>query len=123
MSMPHFVLFYVASPLASAEFYGRLLGQPAAEASPGFAMFPLGPGLMLGLWAAADVLPASTAAAGGHELAFAVPDRATVQARHTAWQALGLPIVQPPTEMDFGYTFTALDPDGHRLRVFTPTAA
>jgi hypothetical protein len=29
-------------------------------------------------------------------------------------------ILQPPTEMDFGRTFTAADPDGHRLRVFKP---
>jgi predicted enzyme related to lactoylglutathione lyase len=29
-------------------------------------------------------------------------------------------IVQPPTRMEFGYTCTALDPDGHRLRVFAP---
>jgi hypothetical protein len=25
--------------------------------------------------------------------------------------------------MDFGFTFVALDPDGHRLRVFAPGAA
>ncbi len=31
-----------------------------------------------------------------------------------------LPIAQPPTAMDFGLTFVALDPDGHRLRVFAP---
>jgi hypothetical protein len=24
--------------------------------------------------------------------------------------------------MDFGYTFVALEPDAHRLRVFSPTA-
>jgi hypothetical protein len=28
--------------------------------------------------------------------------------------------VQPPTDMDFGRTFVALDPDGDRLRVFAP---
>ena len=28
-----------------------------------------------------------------------------------------------PTAMDFGFTFVALDPDGHRLRVFAPGAA
>jgi hypothetical protein len=26
-------------------------------------------------------------------------------------------------QMDFGYTFVAADPDGHRLRVFVPEAA
>jgi hypothetical protein len=31
-----------------------------------------------------------------------------------------LKIAQAPTAMDFGMTFVALDPDGHRLRVFAP---
>ena len=34
---------------------------------------------------------------------------------------LGLRIIQEPTKMDFGFTFTAADPDGHRLRVFNPS--
>jgi catechol 2,3-dioxygenase-like lactoylglutathione lyase family enzyme len=32
------------------------------------------------------------------------------------------PAEQSPTELDFGRTFVALDPDGHRLRVFAPAA-
>jgi hypothetical protein len=28
-----------------------------------------------------------------------------------------------PVQMDFGTTFVATDPDGHRLRVFVPAAA
>jgi predicted enzyme related to lactoylglutathione lyase len=32
-------------------------------------------------------------------------------------------VAQPPTRMDFGFTFLALDPDGHRLRVFAPAAS
>jgi hypothetical protein len=43
-----------------------------------------------------------------------------VEATHTRWLALGLPIAQPPTRMDFGYTCVGLDPDGHRLRAFAP---
>lgn len=121
MSDPTFVLLYVADPLASAAFYARLLGKPAVEASPGFALFALESGVMLGLWAAAGVQPAATAP-GGAELAFTVADAAAVDERCQAWRALGLPILQPPTQMDFGTTFTAQDPDGHRLRVFAPTA-
>ena len=45
-----------------------------------------------------------------------------VRACHARWQGLGVPVIQAPTEMDFGLTFTALDPDGHRLRVFAPHA-
>jgi predicted enzyme related to lactoylglutathione lyase len=77
---------------------------------------------MLGLWAAHDVQPPATAV-GGSELAFAVDGVDTVQAMHAAWRAQGLVIAQSPTTMDFGYTFVALDPDGHRLRVFAPGAA
>ena len=121
MTDPNFILLYVASPAESAAFYTRLLGKPAIEASPTFSMFALDSGVMLGLWGAAGVEPAATPVGGG-ELAFAVKDAAAVHARHAAWQALGLSIVQAPAAMDFGFTFTALDPDGHRLRVFAPVA-
>lgn len=121
MTDPNFVLLHVTSPAASAAFYADLLGKPAVETSPTFAMFALDSGVMLGLWAAHTVQPPATAP-GGCELAFAVDGAERVQALHEAWRAKGLPIAQPPTEMDFGRTFVALDPDGHRLRVFAPRA-
>lgn len=121
MSKPNFVLFYVASPTESAAFYADLLDRPAVDASPNFAMFALDSGLMLGLWASRDVQPPATAG-GGTELAFSVDSPAEVDALHVRWAAKGLPIVQPPTAMDFGHTFVATDPDGHRLRVFAPSA-
>ena len=37
---------------------------------------------------------------------------------HADWMRRGLPILQAPVRMDFGYTFVASDPDGHRFRVF-----
>jgi predicted enzyme related to lactoylglutathione lyase len=72
-------------------------------------------------WTAAGVQPSATPP-GGAELAFAVASDDAVRERHGQWRALGLPILQPPTAMDFGFTFTAADPDGHRLRVFAPRA-
>lgn len=117
MPDPNCTLLYVKSPLASADFYAGLLDKRPVEASPGFAMFVLDSGVMLGLWAAADVEPSANAA-GGSEIAFSVDGKATVTAMHREWTDSGLKIVQPPVEMDFGYTFVALDPDGHRLRVF-----
>jgi catechol 2,3-dioxygenase-like lactoylglutathione lyase family enzyme len=117
----HFLLLYVAQPEASAAFYSRLLGRPPVEASPTFAMFALDDGLMLGLWSRDGVQPAAAAAPGASsELAFALGDAAEVDAVHTRWRTQGLPIAQPPTRMDFGYTCVALDPDGHRLRAFAP---
>jgi predicted enzyme related to lactoylglutathione lyase len=114
-----FVILYVDSPEKSAAFYQPLLGRPPVEASPGFAMFAMESGLMLGLWARRDVEPKASAPAGGSEICFTVDD---VDAVHASWTERGLPIVQPPTDMDFGRTFVALDPDGHRLRVSRPAA-
>jgi catechol 2,3-dioxygenase-like lactoylglutathione lyase family enzyme len=117
---PNFVLLYVKSPAASVAFYTELLGHPPVDASPNFAMFALASGVMLGLWARHDVQPAANGGGGG-ELAFAVADNEAVGATHADWSKRGLSIAQAPTKMDFGFTFTALDPDGHRLRVFAPS--
>ena len=119
---PNFILLYVNKPETSAAFYADLLDKKPIEASPTFAMFALESGVMLGLWAKHTVAPSATASAGAAELAFAVADNATVDAMHAAWLKRGLSIAQAPTSLDFGYTFVALDPDGHRLRAFAPTA-
>ena len=121
MTDPNFILLHVRSAPDSAAFYAALLGKPPVESSPTFAMFALDSGVMLGLWGAAGVAPAATAP-GGMELAFAVESREAVLARHADWTARGIPVIQPPTAMDFGFTYTAQDPDGHRLRVFAPGA-
>lgn len=122
MADPNFVLLYVDSPAASAAFYENLLGRAPVEASPTFAMFALASGVMLGLWSRHTVEPPATASGGGAELAITVPDRDAVRAMHADWSRRKLIIAQAPTAMDFGYTFVALDPDGHRLRVFAPAA-
>lgn len=120
MADPNFVILYVKDPRASAAFYADVLGRAPVEASPTFVMFALSSGLMLGLWSRDNVAPAVTTAAGGAELAITLPDADTVRAAHADWSRRKLKIAQPPTAMDFGLTFVALDPDGHRLRVFAP---
>ena len=75
---------------------------------------------MLGLWRRDGVKPAATPA-GGAEIAFPVDSQAEVDAAFAEWSGRGVKIVQPPTKMDFGYTFVGLDPDGQRLRVFAPS--
>ena len=122
MSHPHFVLFYVESPAASAEFYRKLLDREPIEASPTFAMFALREGLMLGLWARDGVRPADKAPAGGGDLCLPVRDYAEVDAAHARWRKLGVAILLEPTDMDFGRSFVGADPEGHRLRVFAPAS-
>lgn len=117
-----FVLLYVENPPVSAAFYADLLGRPVIETSPTFAMLPLSDAVMLGLWVRKNVEPAATVPAGGSEVAFTVADAAAVTATFADWEGRGLKILQHPVQMDFGHTFTAADPDGHRLRVFAPAA-
>jgi hypothetical protein len=91
-----YILLAVRDPLKSAGLYSKI-----------------------GLWAADEIEP-KTKPAGGAEISFTEPDKSALLATHDAWRAFGLTILQPPTEMDFGFTFTAEDPDGHRLRPFVP---
>lgn len=114
----NYVLLYVDNPPASATFYGDLLGKTPLDVSPTFALFAMNAGLMLGLWSKTGVEPKPVGAPGGSEIAIKVGDADAVRATYADWVKRGLPIAQAPTDMDFGPTFVALDPDGHRLRVF-----
>ena len=118
----NFVLLDVRDPAASSAFYRDLLDQPIVQSSPKFAMLPLRKDVMLGLWEREDVKPLANNETGGGEVAFQVANADAVRATHDAWKARGLKIAQVPTAMNFGHTFVALDPDGHRLRVFAPAA-
>jgi catechol 2,3-dioxygenase-like lactoylglutathione lyase family enzyme len=115
---PNFIILYVDSPEASGAFYAGLLGREPVESSPTFVMFVLDGGFKLGLWSRRTAQPASTTAGGGSEIVFALDTPDAVDATHAEWSGRGLKILQTPTEMDFGRTFVALDPDNHRLRVY-----
>jgi predicted enzyme related to lactoylglutathione lyase len=124
----NFVQLYVKSAAASAAFYEDLLGQKPMLSASTFAMLPLrdtvsrNEGMFLGLWARNDVQPEAAGQPGASEIAFVVETADTVQRVHAEWCGKGIRILQPPTEMDFGTTFTATDPDGHRIRVFSRRA-
>ena len=120
MGLPHFVLLYVDEPQKSADFYARLLDREPLDSAPNFVMFELAPGLRLGLWARRDVDPAPCGAADTGELAMAVATNQEVEALRADRKRKGATILQEPTTKDFGLTFLAADPDGHRLRVFCP---
>ena len=115
-----FILLHVDSPAKSASFYSGLLGISILEQSPTFCMLSLRDGVMLGLWSRLTVEPESAGAAGTSEIAFTVADAQAVQQTYDDWTKRPLKILQHPTRMDFGTSFVACDPDGHRLRVFAP---
>lgn len=116
----HFILLHVESPVESARFYAGLLGREPAEETPTFAMFPLPSGIRLGLWSRHTVEPAAMTTGGAAEIAMMVGSAVAVDETCADWRTRGVAILQEPTDLDFGRTFTARDPDGHRLRVFWP---
>ena len=81
MSDIAFILLYVENVPASEAFYTRTFGRPALESSPGFAMIPAAPGIMLGLWRRDEITPPAGAPGGG-EIAFALESDAAVDAAH-----------------------------------------
>ena len=117
---PNVILLYVDNPATSSAFYADLLGKEPIQSSPSFAMFALDSGVRLGLWSRRAVKPLAVASGGAAELALSVADRSAVNALHERWAGQGVAIAQRPVQMDFGYSFVALDRDGHRLRVFAP---
>ncbi|AHE66648.1 VOC family protein [Legionella oakridgensis] len=119
MIYPNTIILYVDSPAISAAFYADLLGQQPSESSPTFALFVLDNPMKLGLWAKHTVEPMADVTGGGGELAFSVDNARVVDELYARWKHKKLTIAQLPTKMDFGYTFVALDPDGHRLRVYS----
>ncbi len=110
-----FILLFVSNPQKSSLFYEQLLGIKPLEISPTFAMFGLQNGTMLGLWSKYTAEPRVEAFPGAQEICFPAQD---VDAVYEAWSQLRVTIAQKPTELDFGRTFVALDPDGHRIRVY-----
>lgn len=115
------ILFYVTNPTASARFYAAMLGCEPVERSPTFVLFVLPSGLALGLWDKAGVKPVPATSGGGCEIGFKVKSSDAVDAAHADWRVKGATIALPPTDLDFGRSFVAIDPDGHRLRVYALT--
>lgn len=118
MKAANFILLHVENVATSASFYEYVLGNAPVEFSATFAMFVTPEGFKLGLWDHHGVLPASTRQTGSSEIVFSCDTDEEVDAVHMRWAQNGIHILQAPETMDFGRTFTAADPDGHRVRVY-----
>jgi len=116
MAIPNlsYVLLFVSNPIESGVFYSRILGILPVEEGPTFVLFLLPNGMKLGLWSSKTAEPKVTALPGSSEICFCEED---VDAAFMRLQKMGVEMAQVPTTMDFGRTFVALDPDGHRIRI------
>ncbi len=120
MNHPNFIILYVDQPEASRDFYAGLLGMEPVEASPTFALFALKSGVMLGLWSKHTVEPASAVEPGASEIAVTLDNYGAVDNAHANLAGRGISILMPPKTLEFGRSFVATDPDGHRIRIFAP---
>lgn len=114
---PNVIVLYVDDLAITSQFYQNLLGIKGEEASPTFHSFTLSNGMSLALKAKHSVTPPTEEKSGNGELAFTLDSNQKVDELFDAWQAKEISIISPPTQVPFGYTFVAIDPDGHRLRV------
>lgn len=114
---PSVIVLYVEDLAITSQFYQNLLGIKPEEASPTFHSFTLSNGMSLALKAKHSVMPPTETKSGNGESAFTLDSNQKVDELFAAWQAKKIDILLPPTQVPFGYTFVALDPDGHRLRV------
>jgi len=112
------IVLYVEDIAASKAFYTELLESGPQELSPSFLSFELDSGTKLELKARAQSLPPSSTTGGGTEVCIKVQDEEAVRLLFQKWRSRGTNFAQQPTVLAFGLTFVALDPDGHRIRVF-----
>ena len=114
---PNVVVLYVDNLAITSQFYQGLLGIKPIEASITFHSFTLSNGMSLALKALHSVVPSTEEKRGNGELAFTLDSNEEVDELFAEWQTKEMSIIFPPSQMPFGYTFVALDPDGYRLRV------
>jgi catechol 2,3-dioxygenase-like lactoylglutathione lyase family enzyme len=114
---PDSLILYVDDVEASTKFYSKIFGTEPVETFDGFAVFALTDGFTVGLQSKHDIDPKPQTAFGGFELCVSNVDRDAVDKLYSEWTAQGIDIALEPSDLVFGYTFVATDPDGHRLRV------
>ncbi|KZL20126.1 Glyoxalase-like domain protein [Pseudovibrio axinellae] len=117
MFKPNSVILYVDDVEKSTEFYSDVLQSGPIERFQEFSLFSLGEDVTLGLQFAQGIDPKPEPSFGGFELSLSDVSREKVDQVFTVWKEKGISILMEPVDLDFGYTFVAVDPDGHRLRV------
>lgn len=113
-------ILYVSNVMKSAVVYTGLFGINPVEKNPSFTLFVIENGFKLGLWSCYTVEPGVNQIVNipSGEIVFTVQDKTEVDALYQTWGAqYQVVVIQKPAQLDFGYSFAVLDPDGHRLRV------
>lgn len=110
-----FVTLFVKNASVSATFYSKLFNVQPIKQDPLGVMFKFENGTILALVSRYTAQPTVCAEPGAAEICFTVDD---VDKAFKEWGEQGVTIIQKVTDMDFGRTFTAVDPDGHRIKLY-----
>lgn len=111
------IILYVENIQQTVSLYTDLLDCSPKELHPSYASFQLESGYTLAFWDIKEVKPEATGSNRALELVFQLPTKQAVNQCFVNWQQK-LTIAQKPQTLDFGYTFTALDNNNNRLRVY-----
>jgi catechol 2,3-dioxygenase-like lactoylglutathione lyase family enzyme len=117
MASPNLVIRYVDDAHVSANFYAKLFGVDAAFDGPVFASVPFRDDVRLAFWNRPVIHPAADRPGEDGEICLKADTPQMLDETFSEWKVAGITILQEPVDMPFGRTFTAADPDGHRIRV------
>ncbi|MEO9274439.1 drug:proton antiporter [Marinomonas sp. 5E14-1] len=119
MDLSNFIILYVADIERSVEFYKPLLDRDPVEISGEFALFTSHSGMRFGLSKASlHCSELNSEFSAKMELCFEQPNEITLQMNLIKWRELGVTFIEELTKANFKTSFTTLDPDGHKLRIF-----
>lgn len=111
------IILYVDDVDKSTKFYETILETKPLETFHNFTRFLLNESFTLGLQSKHDIDPKPQQSFGGFELCLSHAENKEVDLIYQNWKNKAIKIEMEPTNLIFGYTFVALDPDGHRIRI------
>ena len=117
------VVLYVKNIEVSQQFYTQVLGCDSQVLSPTFVAINFANNITVTLKQNTDLTPVSSITGGGSELSIVVADSTKLQQLYQSWKGHLVEFAQDPIQLLFGINFVALDPDGHRIRVFSQKVA
>lgn len=117
MFKPNSIILYVTDVDKSTALYSKILQAEPIEQYSEFSVFALSNDFILGIQAKSGIDPKPQPHFGGFEISMSDVSKQDVDDIYKQWCNLDVDIVMRPVDLDFGYTFVAIDPDGHRLRV------
>ncbi|GEM79907.1 VOC family protein [Vibrio superstes] len=113
------IVLYVEDVQSSMAFYAKAFNCEPKLLSPTFATLDFASNVKITLKQADALTPSSPVRGGGTELSIPIANRETFDTLFDNWQQQGIEFSQEREESVYGVNFVAVDPDGHRLRVFS----